>query len=795
MASILRPRTANTDEAATPERLFRRDHGRGRPAPRPPRALAARRDSLLADQRRHRARGHGAGQELAGRQGPGAARPRAQGRRVGARRRGSARPYAKVRGRLGRAATRSATALAGVVLEALRGRARRSRRPGRLRRGRARRRTPRSSPCPRNLCARVPEGVPAEDAAYGTVAAIALHGVRLAEAGLGDVVAVVGPRPRRPAGAGARRGGRRVPLGVDPDPGRAELARRGGPHRRHRSAPSSRPRPAGSARAGAPTRCWSPPPAVDSAPLAHRHRRRRASARSSAWSATCRSSRRARRCSRRSCGSSSRAPTGPAATTPPTRSGGIDYPAGYVRWTEGRNLEEVLRLIAAGRLRPSRLTTHTFDLDEGERRLRAARRRRALGGHPPALSRDRPRRGPRDLGPPTPAPWPPGGGQSRATACASGSSARAPSRAACCCRSSPATRTSPRSPPPPGRRPRPRRSASGRRSPPRTPPRCSRLPTSTRWSSRRATTRTPSTPRAALEAGKHVFVEKPLALDEAELGDGGGGRAGLGRGPDGRLQPPLRAARAASCARRWAVAGRWSSPTGSTPGRLPALALDPRPAGRRRADRRRGLPLRRLRVLPLPGALAVGASAGGVGGGSEPREDNVVATRRLRRRLGRLDRLHRARRRRAAQGARRGARRGRRRRARRLPPARPPPRRAPPRRARAAATRVTPPSSPPSSTRAGPGGSPGRSPTCWRSCARHLTSATRCARRPRPPADSVRVLVVSQYFPPEPGATQNRLGAFVDGLVERGASGDGGVRAAQPSRRASSIRASAAGPW
>jgi glycosyltransferase involved in cell wall biosynthesis len=30
-------------------------------------------------------------------------------------------------------------------------------------------------------------------------------------------------------------------------------------------------------------------------------------------------------------------------------------------------------------------------------------------------------------------------------------------------------------------------------------------------------------------------------------------------------------------------------------------------------------------------------------------------------------------------------------------------------------------------------------------------------------------LIVSQYFPPEPGATQNRLGAFADGLVDRGA--------------------------
>lgn len=30
------------------------------------------------------------------------------------------------------------------------------------------------------------------------------------------------------------------------------------------------------------------------------------------------------------------------------------------------------------------------------------------------------------------------------------------------------------------------------------------------------------------------------------------------------------------------------------------------------------------------------------------------------------------------------------------------------------------------------------------------------------------ILVVSQFFPPEPGATQNRLGTFADGLVQRG---------------------------
>ena len=42
---------------------------------------------------------------------------------------------------------------------------------------------------PSNLCVPVPDGVPASSAAYTTVAAIALHAVRLAEAAVGGVVA------------------------------------------------------------------------------------------------------------------------------------------------------------------------------------------------------------------------------------------------------------------------------------------------------------------------------------------------------------------------------------------------------------------------------------------------------------------------------------------------------------------------------------------------------------------------------------------------------------------------------
>ena len=64
-----------------------------------------------------------------------------------------------------------------------------------------------------------------EDAAYATVAAIALHGFRLTEVGLGDVVAVVGLglvgqlSLQLVAAAGC------VALGLDPDPARVALAR------------------------------------------------------------------------------------------------------------------------------------------------------------------------------------------------------------------------------------------------------------------------------------------------------------------------------------------------------------------------------------------------------------------------------------------------------------------------------------------------------------------------------------------------------------------------------------------
>ena len=81
---------------------------------------------------------------------------------------------------------------------------------------------------PANLCVRIPEGVPLESAALTTIAAVALHGIRLAEADVGSRVAVIGCglvgqlalRMLRAAGSET--------FALDIDPQRTEQARVGG---------------------------------------------------------------------------------------------------------------------------------------------------------------------------------------------------------------------------------------------------------------------------------------------------------------------------------------------------------------------------------------------------------------------------------------------------------------------------------------------------------------------------------------------------------------------------------------
>lgn len=46
---------------------------------------------------------------------------------------------------------------------------------------------------------------------------------------------------------------------------------------------------------------------------------------------------------------------------------GIDYPIGYVRWTERRNMQEFVRLLEAKKVEPKHITTHTLPVTEAKR--------------------------------------------------------------------------------------------------------------------------------------------------------------------------------------------------------------------------------------------------------------------------------------------------------------------------------------------------------------------------------------------------------------------------------------------
>ena len=215
---------------------------------------------------------------------------------------------------------------------------------------------------PELLAAAVPPEVTAEDAAYATLGAIALQGVRNADVRVGEYVVVIGlgllgqltVQILRAAGC-------RV-AGLDPVASRCELAKKSG---------ADLALPPERTCVGA-IKNWSHGLGADAiiitaatasnAPVELAAEVARDRARVVMVGVTGMNIPRKAYYEKELTFIVSRS-YGPGRYDPNYEDRGHDYPPGYVRWTEQRNLQAFLELVAAGSVKPSLLTTHRFPID------------------------------------------------------------------------------------------------------------------------------------------------------------------------------------------------------------------------------------------------------------------------------------------------------------------------------------------------------------------------------------------------------------------------------------------------
>ena len=216
---------------------------------------------------------------------------------------------------------------------------------------------------PRMLCARVPDGVAPEAAAFTTLGAIALHGVRQAEIACGETVAVIGLgiMGQLVCQIVEAAGGRCI--GLDIAPARVEMFRKlcrgsavlAGAGAEQQVIELTEGRGADRVIITAASRSNE---AIELAAAIARDRGRivvlgdvlMQLPRQPFYEKELEL-----RLSRS---------YGPGRYDAEYEIGGIDYPMAYVRWTENRNMQEFLRLVGTGAVKPLELVTHRFAIDE-----------------------------------------------------------------------------------------------------------------------------------------------------------------------------------------------------------------------------------------------------------------------------------------------------------------------------------------------------------------------------------------------------------------------------------------------
>jgi len=210
---------------------------------------------------------------------------------------------------------------------------------------------------PENLCAAIPDGVDDEAASFTVVSAIALQGLRLVQPTLGETVVVTGLGLIGLLAVQLLRANGCHVLGIDPDPGRAALARGYGAATCVLSAGED---PLEAARRVSGGRgvdavvitasTQSNEPMHQAAQMCRQRGRivlvgvtglelSRADfyAKELSFQVSC--------------------SYGPGRYDPSYEEQGQDYPIGFVRWTEQRNFAAVLELLAAGRLDTAQLVS------------------------------------------------------------------------------------------------------------------------------------------------------------------------------------------------------------------------------------------------------------------------------------------------------------------------------------------------------------------------------------------------------------------------------------------------------